>query len=385
LPDYPDGVALLVAIKLPILFANAGLTWLLFTAVRRWSGRLEPARWAALAYWLNPATLFGGEMLGYVDPLFTLPAVGGLILARYRRYWWSGVLVAVALGTKPQGILIGPAFALALWQAGGAPAIAAAGAAFAGTLALIVLPFYVRGAVDNMLLAFGAFYQRRDTMSAYAANIGWIVNWALRSTMGFHEIGWRAYLAIVPRPLAISRFIELGYPNPRPICATVVAAATVWAVWVTRRANELAIVAALGAFTVHAFFVLNVGVHESHQLFEIPLLILAAALRPRLRPLLVAVSAIVTLNINYYYGIGLGWGWAVPRAITGVDLSVVLAIANVAALAWFAPTLAREASIDDQGWEPGAGAWGPGGPGARGARASSQPGPTTEERRTANG
>ena len=70
-PDYPDGVALLVAIKLPVLLANAGMTWLLFAAVRRMTGRVEPARWAALAYWLNPATLFGGEMLGYVDPLFT--------------------------------------------------------------------------------------------------------------------------------------------------------------------------------------------------------------------------------------------------------------------------------------------------------------------------
>ena len=195
-------------------------------------------------------------------------------------------------------------------------------------------------------------------MSAYAANIGWIINWALRSTMGFHEIGWRAYLAIVPRPLAISRFIELGYPNPRPICTTAVAAVTAWAMWVTRRASDLAIAAALGAFTVHAFFVLNVGVHESHQLFEIPLLVLAAALRPRLRPLMIVVSAIVTLNINYLYGISIGWGWAVPRTLTGVDVSVVLAIVNVATLAWFAATLAREASTAHRRWN-----WGWGSPG----------------------
>jgi hypothetical protein len=113
--------------------------------------------------------------------------------------------------------------------------------------------------------------------------------------------------------------------------------------WVTRRASDLAIAAALGAFTVHAFFVLNVGVHESHQLFEIPLLVLAAALRSRLRPVLIVVSAIVTLNINYLYGISIGWGWAVPRTLTGLDVSVVLAIVNVAALAWFAATLASEA------------------------------------------
>jgi hypothetical protein len=342
-PDYPDSVALLVAIKLPVLLANAGMTWLLFATVRRITGRIEPPRWAALAYWLNPATLFGAEMLGYVDPLFTLPAMAGLILAYYRRYWWAGLLVGIAIGTKPQGILIGPAFALVLWQAGGVAAIASAGATFVATLAVVIFPFYLRGAIGNMLLGFGAFYQRRDTMSAYAANIGWIINWSLRSTMGFHEIGWRAYLAIVPRPLAISRFIELGYPNPRPICTAAVGAVTAWPMWITRRAADLSMAAALGAFTVHAFFVLNVGAHESHQLFEIPLLVLAAALRPRLRPLTIVVSAIVTLNINYLYGISIGWGWAVPRTLTGLDVSVVLAIVNVATLAWFAATLASEA------------------------------------------
>src|SRR5215470_8385361 len=63
-PSYPDSLALLVAVKLPILLANAALTALFFVVVRRFAGRDEPARWAALAYWLNPATIFGGEMLG---------------------------------------------------------------------------------------------------------------------------------------------------------------------------------------------------------------------------------------------------------------------------------------------------------------------------------
>ena len=58
-----------------------------------------------------------------------------------------------------------------------------------------------------------------------------------------------------------------------------------------------------------------------HQLFEVPLLALAAALRPRFRPLFFAVSAIVALDYDCVYGAGLGVGWAVPRTIT-FDLSV---------------------------------------------------------------
>ena len=339
-PAYPDGPPLLVAIKLPVFLANAGLTWLLYWSVRRATGRNGPAQWAALAYWLNPATIFGAEMLGYVDPLFTLPAVAGLVLAWRGRRLLAGLLVAVAVSTKPQAVLLGPAFALLLWQTGGLVALAQAGAAFVLAVTAILLLFVMRGALDNMLLAFGSFYQRRDTMSAFAANVGWLINWGLRSWFGVPELGWRAFLQVVPRPLAISRFQELGYPNPRPICTTVVAAGVGWGMWMVRRTRDLASISALAAFTVHVFFVLNVGMHESHQLFEVPLLVLAAALRPDLRPLALVQSAIIALNINFYYGISLGWGWAIPRQLTILDISVVLAWANLATLAWFVSLLA---------------------------------------------
>lgn len=343
-PQYPDGLPLLIAVKLPVLAASAALTWLLFTTVRRVSGDVGTARGAALAYWLNPATIFGGEMLGYVDPLLTLPAVAGLVLAWQGKHAWAGVLVAIAVMTKPQATLVGPAVAWLLWRTAGATGLARAGATFGLTSLAILLPFAFRGALSNMWLAFGSFYERRDTMSAFAANVGWLINWGLRSWFGVPGLGWHAFLQVVPRPLAISRFQELGYPNPRPIAAAVIGACLVWAGWTIRHARDLGTVAALGAFTVHAFFVLNVGMHESHQLLEVPLLVLAAALRPDLRAIAVTVSAIVTLNINTYYGIGLGWGWAVPRSITGIDLIVALAIANMATLVWLAVRLASPIS-----------------------------------------
>lgn len=223
-----------------------------------------------------------------------------------------------------------------------------AGTAFLGALLVAVLPFAARGALGNMWLAFGSFYERRDTMSAFAANIGWIINWALRSWLSVPQRGWAAFLQVVPRPLAISRFRELGYPNPRPVGATLVLVTVGWAMWIARHVRDLAVAAALGAFTVHAFFVLNVGAHENHQLLEIPLLVLAAGLRPGFRPLLVAVSAIVALNINFYYGISLGWGWAVPRRITGLDISVVLAFANVTVLVWFARRFSKEVLLGNE-------------------------------------
>jgi hypothetical protein len=344
-PSYPDGLALLVAVKLPALAANMALTAVFFFVARRASGGVEAAQWAALAYWLNPATMLGGEMLGYVDALYFLPAIAGIALAHVGRPLWAGLLVGIAVATKPQGILVGPAFALALWQGGGLGAIAAAGATFTATLAVIAFPYYAKGALPNMWLAFGSFDERRDTMSAYAANIGWIVNWWLRGRFGLPEFGFpRAFLQFVPRPLSITRFRELGYPNPRPIGRAAIVAATLWAMWITRRCRDLAFAAALGAFTVHAFFVLGTGMHEHHQLLEIPLLVLAAALRPAFRPLFFVVSFIVALNIDYIYGAGIGTGWMAPRMITGIDLSVLLSFFNIAVLIWFGRTLHREAA-----------------------------------------
>jgi hypothetical protein len=115
--------------------------------------------------------------------------------------------------------------------------------------------------------------------------------------------------------------------------------------WTTRKTKDLAFAAVLGAFTVHAFFVLGTGMHEHHQLLEVPLLVLAAALRPAFRPLFFVVSGIVALNINYVYGAGLGVGWAVPRMITGIDLSVLLSLFNVGVLIWFARRLHAETNV----------------------------------------
>ncbi len=53
--------------------------------------------------------------------------------------------------------------------------------------------------------------------------------------------------------------------------------------------------------------------------------------------------------MNVFYGLGYGFGWAIPRRLTVLDLSVLLAVANVAALVWHGRILAREAGrVDPQ-------------------------------------
>ena len=172
------------------------------------------------------------------------------------------------------------------------------------------------GALPNMWLAFGSFYARRDILSGNAANLWWIVTYVLRAWYQIPRMGvLGAYLAPVRRILAITTLEEIGLPNPRPFGTVLVLGASAWGLWRIRHARDLALHALGAAFVVHAFFVLGVGVHEHHMMLAVPLLALAAALRPGLRPLFYAVSAIVALNMNVFYGLGYGFGWRIPRGL----------------------------------------------------------------------
>jgi hypothetical protein len=343
-PKFEDSPRLMAAIKIPGLICNALITVLLAWTARRVTGRIEDAQWAALAYWVNPATILNGEFLGYLDPLMMLPALAVLILVQAGAAESAGLCLALATLTKPQGILLVPACAIAAWHAGGLRGLARV--ALGATLGAVVLllPFAIVGALPNMWLAFGSFYVRRNILSANAANIWWIVNYLLRAWNLIPLFGFpRAFLVPVTRIMAISTFESNGFPNPRPFATSAVLLTSAWGLWRARTAPHLAVHALVAAFTVHAFFVLGVGVHEHHMMLTVPLLALAAALRPAVRPLFYVVSAIVALNMNLFYGISLGMGWVVPRMMLGIDLSVILSIVNVAALVWHGRVLAREA------------------------------------------
>ena len=343
-PQFADRPALTAAVKIPGLFFGIALTWLLWWTVRRWTNDPDRATWVALAYWVNPATILNAEVLGYLDPLMLLPAIGALVLLHRRFPEWAGASLALAMLTKPQAVLIAPVFALAAWRLGGWRAIVAAAVGGAVTAAVIILPYALVGALGNVWLAFGSFYARRDILSGNAANIWWIVNYVLRAWYQIGRLGVAgAFLAPVRRIMAISTFREVGFPNPRPFGTLLVLATTVWGLWRLRHARDLALHCLGAAFIVHAFFVLSVGVHEHHMMLTVPLLALGAGLRPSLRPLFWVISTIVALNMNLFYGIGMGLGWSVPRGILLVDLSVWLSVANVAALVWHGRVLVREA------------------------------------------
>ena len=349
-PAFADRPALTAAVKIPGLLCGIGLTLLLAWTTRRITGSARAGRWAALAYWLNPATVINGEVLGYLDPLMILPGVGAFVLLHLGAAESAGLALSTAILMKPQGILLVPAFALAAWHTGGARAMLRAAAAGILATVALMLPFAAIGALPNMWLAFGSFYARRNILSGYAANVWWIANYALRAYYQIPRLGFpHAFFVEVRRIMAVTTFQEVGLPNPRPFASAAVAATAGWGLWRLRHSSDLAAHLLAAAFVVHAFFVLGVGVHEHHMMLAVPLLALAAALRRSLRPVFYVVSAIVALNMNLFYGIGMGIGYSIPRLLLGLDLTVILSVANIAALIWHARIVSREAGVVPEG------------------------------------
>ena len=342
---FPNTTPLLVAIKMPGLLADGGFAILLYAVVRHRRGE-RTARWMTSLYWLNPAVILDGAVLGYLDPQYVLPLGASLVSAAAGWPAVAGALGACALLTKPQAAVLGPAVAMAVWH--GAPAngkrlaaVAVASATGLVVVALFVGPIVAAGGGPNFVQTMGRL-AAHDMLSGNTSNLWWIVGWLVRVQYTVQDYGLWGAFSRQTQILGISRFMEVGYPNPRPIGAALVIAAILWGLWTARHSRDLWIMAGLAAFTIHAYATLGAQVHENHMYAAVPLLALAAAGRPRLRPVLLVVSAIFALNLNLFYGIGEDVGYRIPRGITIIDLSVVLAAVNCAALVWHGVLFKRE-------------------------------------------
>jgi hypothetical protein len=173
-----------------------------------------------------------------------------------------------------------------------------------------------------------------NMLSGTAPNIGWILTWALRVWYAVPDMGWAGALGLEIRILQISRVVELGYLDPRPIATTMTLAAAALAAWRVFRGASRPAAAALGAWAVYAYSVIGIPVHENHFYPAIPLLALAAASLAPLRAVFWTTSAIFTLNLYLFYGLGRGWPSLFARSWTLIDCTVLLAICNVAVFVW---------------------------------------------------
>ena len=335
-PEFENSRWLNVAMKAPGVLAECGLAVLIWWIVARRYGS-NAARWAAAAFWVNPAMILAGSALGYLDSLMAWPALGALAAAASGLPVVAGALMAVACLTKAQAVFVVPAAALALWNASAAGRSARTLKACASGVCVALAavgPYIAAGAWRNLVQGVGSLL-RHDMLSGDAANAWWVATYFLRASYAVADLGAWAAWTMRLRILGISRVMALGYPNPRPVALLAVGAAAAWSLWRARRSQDLGLIFACAAVIVHAYFVLGVQVHENHMYLAIPLLAVAAANHPRLRPVLVAAT--IVFGLNLYLFVGLGRGFALPdRNLTVIDSTVLLAAANCALLVWHA-------------------------------------------------
>lgn len=326
-PPYRDSEWLTCLIKLPGLVSELALVVILLTAGRQVLGPAA-ARWMALGIWLNPAVILNGAALGYLDAQMAMPAVLALIAVIAGRPGLAGVLAAAAVLTKPQALFIGPALLLALLQQRHVPVRRAIARFMIGgivTAVAVVGPIVWHGAWPNMVQAVGRAASH-DMLSGYGLNAWWVVTWVVRAAYAAPALGWFEAFTTPVRILQISRFIDVGFFNPKPLAASIVIAVTMWAWWRNRRATSPATWAFVGGWTVLTYFIWNVPVHENHLYLAVPLFALAAALDLRYRLAFWTVSALCALNMYLFYGLGEGWPPIIRGSWTGVDLSVIMAL-----------------------------------------------------------
>ena len=354
---FPNSDALNVFVRLGPVAADVGFALLLAI----WVGRRGPV----VAYWLNPAVIMNGAVLGYLDPMYVLPAAAAIVMAVGGYPFVAGALIGAAIMTKAQAVFVAPAVLLAVpgtcqvrtWHVPGtAMARVLAGATMVVVLA--TLPVAAAGGLPNMIQALSRL-ATHDMVSANACNLWWIVGYVVRAKASMHDLGaWTAF-TMPTRILGISRMIEIGYPNPRLVGLALTSVASAWALWTARRARTVGVVAGLAAFLVHAYSTLSAQVHENHLFAAVPLLVLASAEERAFRPIAIGATAIVALNLNLFYGFGNGVGYAIPRGITIVDATVVVAVMNCALLLWHARTLRAVGSTANASRPAPAPAWRP--------------------------
>jgi hypothetical protein len=326
-PPYRDSDWLTVLIKLPGLAFEVLLVVLLLTLGAR---VMDPhaAKWMAMAVWLNPAIIVNGAALGYLDAQMAMPMVLAFVAVIAGRPGVAGILAAAAVLTKPQALFAGPALVLALVQQTQMPVRRALAWSIAGgatTAAAILVPIVAHGAWPNMVQAVGRAASH-DMLSGYGLNAWWVVTWLVRSMYAAPELGWIDAFTTPVRILGISRFVAVGFFDPKPFAAAFVLAMIAWFCWRNRNSRSPATWAFVGGWSVLTYFVWNVPVHENHLYLAVPLLALAAALDRHYRLAFWAVSLLCALNMYLFYGLGAGWPPLIGRKWTGIDFSVIVAL-----------------------------------------------------------
>lgn len=232
---------------------------------------------AAAAYTLNPAALYAVAHWGQPDSIHSLLLVLAVLLQAAGRPGGAGLVVGLALMTKPQAWAMLPLLAGAAALSGGRAAARLAAGCVVGVL-VPALPFLIAGTWRQLLDLPGRITGWMPYVNAGAHNFWWLVtagtNW---ERLWADEGLWDGV-------------------TYRQVAVGLVIAAAAFSVWLTRRWGLVAI----APYYAFAWYVLTVQAHENHSFFVLPLLALTlhAGQWPRVAFAVVTMTLLVNLVLH---------------------------------------------------------------------------------------
>lgn len=145
--------------KWPAAFADAVMASLLFIWLTRRLGSGIAGLVAGL-YALSPAVIHNSSVWGQVDAIPTLLMVASLEAAARRRILWMTAWATLAVLTKPQALILAPAWAATVWtqMQSRARRVWHIAALSAGISILVLVPFM--GALDGVWQSYAGAAQR---------------------------------------------------------------------------------------------------------------------------------------------------------------------------------------------------------------------------------
>jgi Gpi18-like mannosyltransferase len=265
-----------VALKLPPLIADGASA----AGVYLLAGGRRPGRAAAaLAILVVPATWYLSSWWGQYDAIYVAAAIWVVVLAVRDRKVAAGVLLGLALMTKPQALPLAVPFAvwmLARWRTRrGVGVVAIAG----GVAAATWLPFVPWGGISDYLQGVGSMQSNQFAVISFSAWNPW---WLIQG--GVEGVGLSDTTAI------------LGPLTPRMVglILTFVAVALVGLAMIRKPTKDRLLLGLTGATLVS--FCLMTTMHERYAygslVFLAPLLA-----RPAVRVAWAILATTITINI----------------------------------------------------------------------------------------
>jgi Gpi18-like mannosyltransferase len=318
-PFRVDDPSMLALLKLPAILCDLVLAGVLYLFLARRASSLV-AVGGALAYALNPAVIYDSVIWGQWDALLALPLVLSLVCLIGGRPHLAASLLAVALLTKFQAVVLLPLLFVVVLRRRGWRGLLTAGLAGAATAAVLLVPVVVKGQVREVVAIYVGLSGSQPWVSDNAWNLWWLVNWLQSGNPNMTLKDWQ--------PL-------LGPLRYKDVALGLYVLVALWISVALYRSRLTVETLSLSASAlVLAFFALAPEMHERYLFPAIPLLILGFAARPQL-VLYALLSLTLYLNLRWVYLAARDVPWSVAKLAATALFSFV----NLAALAWFCAAL----------------------------------------------